>query len=491
MFYVGYMLSELRRRAGRTVLTALAFAVGIALVVAVSALSRGLDRAQASVLEPLTGVGTDLAVTRPLNISDDDSSPGAFAGGPVQLSPSERKALERENGEARIGLRDLGEPGSHFSRDNFIAATQLSFPESRVREVRGLDGVEDAAGSLTLTALHVEGTVPEQPPEGRFRAGGAGPPENIDFSSFTVTGVDQSKPALGAVTPGQVAGGRYFSAGGAREAIVNVSYAQQRGLSVGDTVKVGGKSFRIVGLAETPLGGQASDVYMKLSQLQALSGRKGRVNTLQVRAESGDRVDSVAKKIEASFPGSRVTTADELAERVSGSLIDAKNLAGTLGTALVLLALLGACLVASLLTLSSVAKRVRELGTLKALGWPKRLVVRQVTGEALMQGLLGGVLGVALGLGAAALISGFGPTLEATAEAAAGPGPGAGSRGMVAFGQGAISSGSQTVSLDAPVDAVLVLLAVGLALLGGLVAGAAGGLRAARLRPAEALRHID
>ena len=47
MFYVTYMLSELRRRSGRTVLTALGLAVGIGVVVTVSALSTGLDRAQA------------------------------------------------------------------------------------------------------------------------------------------------------------------------------------------------------------------------------------------------------------------------------------------------------------------------------------------------------------------------------------------------------------------------------------------------------------
>jgi ABC-type antimicrobial peptide transport system permease subunit len=41
------------------------------------------------------------------------------------------------------------------------------------------------------------------------------------------------------------------------------------------------------------------------------------------------------------------------------------------------------------------------------------------------------------------------------------------------------------------VSLTLILGAIGLALLGGLVAGAAGGLRAARLRPADAIRHID
>jgi putative ABC transport system permease protein len=41
------------------------------------------------------------------------------------------------------------------------------------------------------------------------------------------------------------------------------------------------------------------------------------------------------------------------------------------------------------------------------------------------------------------------------------------------------------------VDPGLLVLAIGLAIVGGLVAGAAGGLRAARLRPAEALRSAE
>ena len=69
-------------------------------------------------------------------------------------------------------------------------------------------------------------------------------------------------------------------------------------------------------------------------------------------------------------------------------------------------------------------------------------------------------------------------------RAAAGPGPGP-------FGQGQVTGGSTDVALDAPVDPQLLLLAVGLAVLGGLIAGAVGGMRAARLRPAEALRSLE
>jgi putative ABC transport system permease protein len=146
---------------------------------------------------------------------------------------------------------------------------------------------------------------------------------------------------------------------------------------------------------------------------------------------------------------------------------------------------LAAFLVATLLTLSSVQKRIRELGTLKALGWRQRLVVRQVAGESLVTGALGGLLGTAVGIGGAAIIDAIGPTLEASVEAQ----PGAGFGGP--FGQGNVTAGSTDVVLGAPVDPGLLLLAIALAIVGGLLAGAAGGLRAARLRPAEALRSAE
>ncbi len=488
MFYVIYLFAELRRRSGRTILTALGLGLGVALVVTATSLSSGLDRAQAAVLEPLTGVGTDMSVTRPI-----DFSPTGGGGRFPQLSEEERRQLQEENGGGRLGLTDLGEPGEKFARDTFASASQLSFPASEVEEVLELDGVASAAGGLTLNSIHIEGTVPDvdegsggftRPVPGQ----GGGPPDDIDVSSLNVTGVDQENEDLGAFTPGQVTSGRYFESSDAREAILNESYASRENIGLGDTIALGGKKFTVVGLAETPLGGQSSDVYVKLAQLQALSGRTGRVNTVYVRATSSDEVASVAAAIESAVDGASVTTAEDLAERVSGTLVDAKNVAGKLGNALALVALLSAFLIASLLTLSSVTKRVRELGTLKALGWSQRLVVRQVTGEALAQGLIGGALGVVLGVAGAALVGALAPPLEATVSSGDDNGV---LRFGGPFGQGAVTPESTDIALSAPVSLGLVLAAVGLALLGGLVAGAVGGLRAARLRPAEALRHVD
>ena len=476
MFYLAYMLSELRRRKGRTVLTALGLGVGVGLVVTVSALSRGLDKAQDEVLQPLTGVGTDMSVTRPIKIGSEPSQ-------------RERGQLQQENGPRRFDLGQQGKPGEKFTRTDFVSAAQLSFPASQVGRIAALDGVQDAAGSLTLNAVTIKGTVPKQ---GFQRPRPGTQPQTqrapFDVDSLSVTGVDEAKPEL--------APARGLHAGDAREALVNDAYARRHGIRVGESITLGGKKFKVVALAHSPLGGQASDVYIKLSQLQKLSDREGRVNTVQVRADSSDDVAAVEKAIKGTLSGASVTTAADLAARVGGSLKDAKNLSSKLGAALTIVALVAAFLIASLLTLSSVTKRIRELGTLKALGWPGRSVVRQVTGESVLQGALGGVLGALIGIGGAALVTALAPTLEATVAAPqggggprAGAGPGGG--GFFGLGQAPITSGSEKISLDAPVDVRLIAAAIALALLGGLIAGSAGGLRAARLRPADALRHID
>jgi ABC-type antimicrobial peptide transport system permease subunit len=491
MFYLSYLFSELRRRKGRTLLTALGLGVGVGLVVTVSALTTGLDRAQDKVLEPLTGVGTDMSVTRPLKIDSQGQGPGG-------LSEKERNQLQQENGRTRFDLNSQAKPGAKFTRTDFMSAAQLSFPASQISKLAALDGVEDAAGSLTLSAVSISGTVPENGFQ-RPTPGTQPQPQRapFDVKSLSVTGFDETKPALAAIGAGQITSGRTLRSGSAREAVLNVSYARRNGIKVGETIKLKDKTFTVVGLARSPLGGQASDAYVKLGQLQAISDRKGRVNAAQVRAKSTGDVAAVEKRINATLSGASVTTASDLADRVGGSLADAKSLSGKLGTALTIVGLAAAFLIASLLTLSSVTKRIRELGTLKAIGWPGRHVVRQVTGESVAQGALGGIFGALIGIGGAALVSALAPALEATvaapAAAAGGPiagGPG-GPRGAFGLGQAAITSGTEKVSLEAPVDLGLILLAIGLALLGGLIAGSVGGLRASRLRPADALRHID
>lgn len=281
MFYLSYLWAETRRRWGRTLLTGIGLGVGVALVIAVSALSAGLDQAQKQVLKPLTGVGTDMTVQRPITVNNN-------GGG---LSKKEQKQLQKEAGPGRVGLGNLGKPGSHFSRESLTSTSSLSFKESVEKDVAGISGVKQLSGYLALNQVHVSGKVPKNSTQGGggFAGGGGGGAPNINgvnFSTTTVTGIDASNPGLSPLSQSQIQKGHYLRDSGTYQAVVSLSYARDKSLGVGDKVSVGGKDFTIVGLAKQSLGGNTADIYVNLATLQKVAKYQGRVNSLDVRATS-------------------------------------------------------------------------------------------------------------------------------------------------------------------------------------------------------------
>jgi ABC-type antimicrobial peptide transport system permease subunit len=225
---------------------------------------------------------------------------------------------------------------------------------------------------------------------------------------------------------------------------------------------------------------------------------KGKVTTIFVSVSSASQVSSVASAVKAALPSSAtVSTSANLAKQVTGALSSASSLVSSLGRWLSIAALAVAFLVAGLLMMAAVSRRVREFGTLKAIGWRTRRVVAQVVGEGFALGFLGGLVGVLLGIAAAAAISAAAPALSATvgssfATGGGGFGPFAngGPGGPVRVGGPGGGAQSVLVHLTAPLQAHTILIALLLALAGGLVAGGFGAWRAARLRPADALRSV-
>jgi ABC-type antimicrobial peptide transport system permease subunit len=308
------------------------------------------------------------------------------------------------------------------------------------------------------------------------------PQTNISTTAYTIGGVDQTSPNMGVVTTTQVTKGAFLSPAGGKEALVAASYAAKHSLEVGSKLNLNGTAFTVVGLVSPPLGGQSADVYLPLKQLQTLANQKNLANVVLVHAKSSSDVAKVKQEVLAALPEAQVASSKDVADTISGSLVDASNLSHDLGLALSIVAAAAAFLLAALLALSSVGKRVRELGTLKALGWTQRMVVRQVAGESLATGILGGIVGIGIGVAVALLIDAFGPSLSASSTTGS---------DFADLGVSTVRTATHSVSLTAPVGMGVLAIGFGLALLGGLIAGTAGALRAARLRPADALRQIE
>ncbi|HLX89544.1 MAG TPA: FtsX-like permease family protein, partial [Acidimicrobiales bacterium] len=181
-------------------------------------------------------------------------------------------------------------------------------------------------------------------------------------------------------------------------------------------------------------------------------------------------------------------TSKELAGQVNGSLSNAHKLASDLGVALGIIILAAGLLIAALLTLSSIAKRVREIGTLRAIGWTRRSVVGQIMAEMLGIGVVGAAVGVLVGLGVCGIVNAFGPKLSYTVSGAT---VGASSASAFVHQSAAAAAAlTKTIHLHTSISVLTVVAAAVIAIVGALLAGVAGAWRAARLSPTAALRDL-
>jgi putative ABC transport system permease protein len=317
-----------------------------------------------------------------------------------------------------------------------------------------------------------------------------------------VNGTDISHPKLGPLSNATVAKGRRFTQADADSAVavVDSNYATAHKLTTGDTVTLANKKFTIIGIVTQPQASSPPSVYIPMARAQALASNpatgksmKNLVNTVYVTAASASDIGAVQKEIAHLLPHATITSSSDLASEITGSAASAAKLAGALGRWLAVLVLIAAFAVASLLTMAAVARRVPEFGTLKALGWRSSRIVSQVLGESVSTGIVGGLAGVGLGFAGVAIIDKIAPKLSASVPSAGGTGPTthvAGGPGGASIVSPAATHTTIAVPMSASVTVGAIVLAVLLAVAGGLVAGSFGGWRAARLRPAAALARV-
>jgi putative ABC transport system permease protein len=460
MFLLTYVRRELWHRKLQAMFVACGLAVGIGLVVTVTAASAGVRDAQSAVLHALYGVGTDVTVTK---------APAAAS--------------------SKGGFFNAGSSQQHFDILRPGAVGVLN--ASAVAKIRHLAGVAAAAGGATLKETRLD-----LPPASKLHGALPLPTET------SVDGVDTSEPKLGPLSSATVLKGRMLHAADAhaRVALVDSIFAAGEHLHPGSKLVVAGKQFTIVGILRQPQGGGSVDVYISLARAQALGTRagggslEGDITTIYVKAVSAPAVAKVRGEIARALPQATVTSSSSLASAVTGSLASAASLANDLGRWLAIAVLIAAFALASLLMMAAVARRVREFGTLKALGWNRRLIVGQVLAESIVIGVAGAVVGVALGFAGAALVKLLAPSLSATVAANPGSQPAeAVSINQSGIHHGTLADATDTVAvhLHAPVTGGVLALAVLLAIAGALIAGSFGGYRAARLRPAEALGRLE
>ena len=501
--FLTYLGRELSKRKRQTALVSLALAIAIGLVVVVSAASAGINSAQSKVLSGLYGIGTDITVSQ-------------------SALPTQGGARFDFNGTGRGTGQTPGQRPdfSTFAQDRLdVARFSATFDSALLQQVASVEGVAGSSATLKLSSISFKGSIPNQGATSTGSAAGVPNPAangggegrgTFEINSKTIEGIDVKGANVGPLKGVTIDAGRMLAASdaGLNIAVVDSIYATANTIKVNDTLTLKSVAFKVVGLISSS-GGTAetsSNIYIPLDTAQTLVAKPGVVTNIYISAKNASGIPAIKKALITIFPDATVSSQDDLAASLTGSLTSASGLVGTLGKWLSIIVLLVAFAVAGLFTSSGVNRRVREFGTLKAIGWRNSRIVRQIMGETFVTGAIAALLGLIIGSIGIFIVNSVAPTLSSAAAQAfpfgggqpgrfAGQVPGGGGFGGGGFGgrgtPGALANATTSVKLHINLSISTLLLAIAIALLGALVAGAFGAWRASRLTPASAFRSVE
>ena len=342
---IGVALRGLAGRKFRTVLTAVAIVLGVAMMSGAYVLTDTIDKAFNAIFVE-SYAGTDAVVTgKGADIS--------FEGEQSQPPP---------------------------------------IPEDVLEQVRAVDGVEVATGSVSDFQTKL------LKPDGEAIDTGGAP--SFAFGLETASEYDRFNPL-------NLVEGSWPS--GAEEVAIDEGVADDENLAIGDRIGVAAlgpaQEYEIVGIARygdvSSLGGATFAIF-DIPTAQALLDKAGELDSVQVAAQDGvapaDLVASIREELGTSVA---VRSGAEQASEDSDDVATFTSIIRYFLLSFAGIALfVGAFVIFNTLSIT-VVQRTREFATLRTVGASRRQVLGSVILEALVIGLLASIIGLFAGLGLA------------------------------------------------------------------------------------------
>jgi putative ABC transport system permease protein len=240
--------------------------------------------------------------------------------------------------------------------------------------------------------------------------------------------------------------------------IVGSGMAAQHELKVGDSVPIQGRAFQVAGILESSGTFDDASYYAPLDAVQTAYDKAGRINYVSVKVEDLSKSEETATQIN-EIEQFQDTVSAQTMSSVVDKLDELMSMARSIHFALGAVSLLIGVLFILSTMLMAVSERVREIGTMRAIGVHRNFIFRMIITESTMTSLVAGAIGC------------FGGYLLSR---------------VITFG---ISEGMNVSYLQAMVTPRIIVLGMVISLIMGVLAGLYPAWRISRSNIVEALRY--
>ncbi|MBJ7310763.1 ABC transporter permease [Rugamonas sp. CCM 8940] len=209
-------------------------------------------------------------------------------------------------------------------------------------------------------------------------------------SNIIIRGVGERALALRPQV--KLTAGRMFRPG-ASEIIAGASIARRfSGAGIGETLRFGQREWTVVGLFDAGNSGFDSEIWGDADQLMQ-AFRRTAYSSIVLRLGDRGRFDGFKRDVE----GDQRLTLDAKREQTfySDQSRALSTFISILGLTLSVIFSIGAMIGATITMYASVANRVGEIGTLRALGFQRRNILAAFLTESMLLAVAGGVVGLA------------------------------------------------------------------------------------------------
>jgi putative ABC transport system permease protein len=273
--------------------------------------------------------------------------------------------------------------------------------------------------------------------------------------------------------------GRGLQAGDSGVVVLSENNTKYFNAGVGDNITILGYSFFVVGIHGSSGVSDTNILYMNLTDAQTITNNTGYITSLRVFATDSSIVSTVASEISSLHSELNVQTAQSTLERLqsmqesqTAAIESAQNsIATSQSTAIeeIIVVTAATSLIVLFVMLYTVRERTKEIGTLKAIGFSNRTVMTQFVCEGILLSIIAGAVGIGIGVIVA-------PTLSSLLIPSISSSVG-----------GTVLRASQSAAVS--VSPELMLIVFGVSILLGVVGSLYPAWRAAKIRPAEAMRY--